>query len=189
MIDDQLGSHDKLKLFLNMNIPAPTKNDRDKDKEITDLRSEVHRLRTERDYANRLNSDLRGQLDKLKTSRQQELERLREEFRTYGSPANALRLAANKAKQDNEFVRKLFFAFAQYGEEEIAGFDVDSPDALIKLIESELKAGNKTTYAAVCLVLLNKRYQDVVRKNAILSERNAKLANAIKAAATVAITN
>lgn len=151
--------------------------------------AEIARLKAVNEKYEKENNELWSKIQASYAQRQSELERLREEFRIYGSPANALRMAANKAKQDNEFIRKLFFAFAKYGEEEIAGFDVDSPDALIKLIESELKAGRKTTYAAVCLVLLNKRYQDVVRKNAILSERNAKLANAIKAAAQVAITN
>ena len=44
-------------------------------------------------------------------------------------------------------------------------------------------------FAAACLVLMNRRYQDAVRKNSILAERKTELANAVKVAARLAAAN
>lgn len=187
MSEYQWGQTDKLAVYLNM--PYPRVEQYHTPKDVADLKAELQKAKDERDQANRVNKDLRAQLDKLKSGRQHELERLRKEFQEAGSPSNALRMQANEAKREADLIRNLYAAFAKHDEGDLEGFDPNAPHTLVKLIESELRNGKKTTYAAICLVLLHRELQDVIRKNAILVVRNGKLASAIKTAAQIAVTN
>jgi hypothetical protein len=102
---------------------------------------------------------------------------------------NELRIALNAAKKENKHLRRLLNTRGQYSSGDIESFDEKTPDSLADLVEFEIGCGARTTFAAACLILMQRRYKDVARKNSILAERNGKLANAIKAAAQAVVTN
>ena len=102
---------------------------------------------------------------------------------------NQIRAALNEAKKDKKHFARLMNDRGQYSSGDIESFEEATPDSLADLVEFEIRCGAKTTFAAACLVLMERKYKDVVRKNSIYAERNAKLAAAIKADAEVAITN
>lgn len=102
---------------------------------------------------------------------------------------NQLRDRPNEAKAEIKSLKRLMNDRAEYDKSMIESFGERTPEKLANFVELQLDAGSKTTFAAACLALMHRRYQDVVRKNSILAERNGKLANAIKDAAKVAIAN
>jgi chromosome segregation ATPase len=147
--------------------------------------SEIARLKEENDTSKEELQRLRSLVCKLDNA----LQSLKTQIVDTDGRDNKLRVALNAAKKENKHLKRLMANRGQYSSGDIESFDEKTPEELANLVEFEIGCGARTTFAAACLVLMQRRYKDVVRKNSILAERNGKLANAIKAAAQAAVTN
>lgn len=58
----------------------------------------------------------------------------------------------------------------KYGDGEIDGFDPRTPEQLAEYVEGVLASGGKTTFAAACCVLLQRKLEQARRTNAVADE-------------------